>query len=89
LGARPTKRPARARAPTDKLSNIVAFPANIQVAEAAAAVKPGHVRRGQLLYSLVDADECLVGAMRRNDPDKILCDGRAAGSLAGVAGKNP
>jgi CBS domain-containing protein len=69
--------------------NIVAFPADISSAEAAASVKPGHVRRGQLLYPIVDVDQCLTGAITRNDLHEILRDGRATGSLAGVARKDP
>jgi CIC family chloride channel protein len=69
--------------------NIVAFPADTLVAEAAASVKPGHVRRGQLLYPVVDADRRLTGAITRNDLHEMLRDGRAGGLLGGAARKEP
>jgi CIC family chloride channel protein len=69
--------------------NIVAFPADLPSAEAAAAVKPGHVRRGQLLYPVVDADQRFAGAITRNDLHELLQPGRDPGCLAGVTRKNP
>src|SRR6202522_4078520 len=70
-------------------SNIVAFPANMQSAEAAASLKPGHVRRGQLLYPVVNADGRLAGASTRNDLHETLQGKRPKGLLADVAKKNP
>ena len=69
--------------------NIVAFPADLPSAEAAASLKPGHVRRGQLLYPVVDADRRLAGAITRNDLHELSQPGRDPGSLAAVARKNP
>jgi chloride channel protein, CIC family len=68
--------------------NIVAFPADISAAEAAASVKPAHVRRGQLLYPVVDAEGRLAGAITRNRLHEIGRDG-TAGPLAGEATKDP
>jgi H+/Cl- antiporter ClcA len=70
-------------------SDIVAFPANMQSAEAAASLKPGHVRRGQLLYPVVDADRRLAGAITRNDLHETLQGKRPRGLLADVAKKDP
>jgi CBS domain-containing protein len=65
--------------------NIVAFPATMSTAEAVASLKPGNVRRGQLLYPVVDAGQRLAGAITRND-----LDGKNfRGLLADVAKKDP
>jgi chloride channel protein, CIC family len=66
-------------------NNIVAFPADMPMAEAAAYLKPGHVRRAQLLYPVVDAERRLAGAITRND----LHDKSSRALLADVAKKDP
>jgi len=70
-------------------SNIVAFPADMPSAEAAASLKAGHVRRGQLLYPVVDADRRLAGTITRNDLHEILQGKRPRGLLADVDNKDP
>jgi CBS domain-containing protein len=70
-------------------SNIVAFPANMQFAEAAASLKPGHFGRGQLLYPVVDADRRLIGAITRNDLHETLHGKCTRGLLADAAKKDP
>jgi chloride channel protein, CIC family len=70
-------------------NNIVALPANMPSAEAAASLKPGNVKRAQLLYPVVDPGQCLVGAITRNDLHEIIEHKHSSGVLADVAKKDP
>jgi CIC family chloride channel protein len=70
-------------------NNIVALPANMPSSDAAASLKPGNVKRAQLLYPVVDPGQRLVGAITRNDLHEILQQKRSNGVLADVAKKDP
>ena len=53
-------------------TNIVALPADVTRPELAHSIHPDHIRRGQLLYPVVDAGRRLLGVVTRRDLQAFL-----------------
>ena len=55
-------------------TNIVAFPAEVEVAELKESLSLGHSKSGQWLYPLVDAERALLNVVTRRELEKLLSE---------------
>ena len=70
-------------------TNIAAFPASSDVAEAAAHLRPGHSPLGQHLYPVLDEEDKLVGVITRKDLRRVVAEKEGGTKIAAFARGEP
>ncbi len=53
-------------------TNIIAFPADVPLADLKESLSPGHSKSGQWLYPLVDGERTLLNIVTRRELDKLV-----------------
>jgi CIC family chloride channel protein len=62
-------------------TNIIAFPAEVPLADLKESLSPGHSKAGQWLYPMVDGDKTLLNVVTRRELEKLVADAHDADRL--------